>query len=192
MHKAIFLDRDGVINRKAMTEDDYVTSWEEMEILPGVAEAISLLNRSGFLVVVVTNQRAIAKGLITVAQLGAIHEQMCSYLATKGVKIDAVYYCPHELHPRCDCRKPEPGMLFDAARDHKIDLTRSWMIGDSEKDIEAGMRAGCKTVRVAPDGHSIESKADLVVDSLLAASHKILETYSHRPIARTLTPLSRS
>jgi D-glycero-D-manno-heptose 1,7-bisphosphate phosphatase len=175
MRKAVFLDRDGVINRKAPTEDEYVTCWEEMEILPGAAEAIARLNRFGFDVIVVTNQRAVAKGLLTTAELEAIHQQMCEHLAREGAKIQGVYYCPHELEPLCDCRKPKPGMLFEAAREHDIDLAASWMIGDSEKDVEAGKRAGCRTARVTADGKSTEVIADVVAPSLLAAIHKILE-----------------
>jgi D-glycero-D-manno-heptose 1,7-bisphosphate phosphatase len=174
MHKAIFLDRDGVINRKAITEDDYVTSWEEMEILPGVPEAIAHINRAGFQVIIVTNQRSIAKGLITAADLESIHLHLSEYLLSKGATIDAIYYCPHELEPPCGCRKPEPGMLFNAAGEHNIDLAASWMIGDSEKDVDAGRRAGCKTARIAPESKSMTSKADIVASTLLAAVHKIL------------------
>jgi D-glycero-D-manno-heptose 1,7-bisphosphate phosphatase len=191
MHRAIFLDRDGVINRKAKTEDEYVTCWEKMQILSGVPEAITLLNRSGFQVVVVTNQRAVAKGLISIADLESIHQRMCEYLASRGASVDAVYYCPHELHPPCECRKPAPGMLFEAARTHNIDLTASWMIGDSEKDVQAGVRAGCRTARVVRENHSIESKADIVANSLLGAIQKILtvrsqqSTNKHRRVMRS-------
>ena len=145
MNKAAFLDRDGVINRKAPTEDEYITRWEEMHIIPGVVEAIALLNRAGFRVIVVSNQRCVAKGLVTTGQLDAMHQQMCRELGAVGAKIDGVYYCPHEEQPPCSCRKPEPGMLFTAADEHEVDLTSSWMIGDSEKDVEAGRSAGCRT-----------------------------------------------
>jgi D-glycero-D-manno-heptose 1,7-bisphosphate phosphatase len=180
MDKAIFLDRDGVINRKAITEDDYVTSWEAMEILPGVPEAIARINRAGFQVIVVTNQRSVAKGLMTIADLESIHHQLCEYLLGQGATINAIYYCPHELEPPCGCRKPEPGMLFSAARERDIDLTASWMIGDSEKDVEAGQRAGCKTAKIAPEGESGTSKADVVATTLLAAVRRILAFDSSR------------
>lgn len=199
MHKAIFLDRDGVINRKAKTEDEYVTCWEKMKILSGVPEAITLLNRSGFHVVVVTNQRAVAKGLISIVELEAMHRRMCEYLASRGASVDAVYYCPHELQPPCECRKPSPGMLFEAARAHNIDLTASWMIGDSEKDVQAGVRAGCRTARVVRENHSIESNADIVADSLLSAIQKILDVCSrhstnehHRSGSIVMRSLERS
>jgi D-glycero-D-manno-heptose 1,7-bisphosphate phosphatase len=180
VHKAIFLDRDGVINRKAKSEDDYVTCWEEMEILPGVPEAVTQLNRAGFRVIVVTNQRAVAKGLITDQNLESIHRQMCQYFSSRGANVDAIYYCPHELEPPCGCRKPEPGMLFEAARVHNIDLAGSWMIGDSEKDVQAGVRAGCRTARVVPENQLVESAADVIASSLLGAIRKILNVRSRQ------------
>ena len=176
MNKAAFLDRDGVINRKAPKEDGYVTKWEEMEMLPGVAEAIALLNEAGFLVIVVSNQRSVAKGLITGAQLNSIHEKMCDALARAGATIHGVYYCPHELEPACNCRKPQPGMLLQAAGEYDIDLGASWMIGDSDKDVGAGKAVGCRTVRVLRSYESEENHlADGVARSLLEATYQILK-----------------
>lgn len=173
MTKAVFLDRDGVINRKAQ-EGQYITRWEEVQFLPGVVEAIALLNRAGFLAIVVSNQRCVAKGLMTAAALDSMHRQMCDALACAGAIIDGVYYCPHEKQPPCGCRKPAPGMLLTAARTHQIDLTASWMIGDSEDDMEAGRNAGCKTARVLSSQEAANGKADIVVLSLLEAVHLIL------------------
>jgi D-glycero-D-manno-heptose 1,7-bisphosphate phosphatase len=175
MRKAVFLDRDGVINQKAPTEDEYVTRWEQVDILPGVAEAVARLNGAGFHIYVVTNQRSVAKGLITATELEVIHVQLCRSLAEAGARVDGIYYCPHDLEPPCDCRKPQPGMLFEAARSHDIDLTISWMIGDSEKDVEAGKRAGCRTVKLVPNGKSSNNGADIIAPSLLSAVKKILE-----------------
>jgi len=172
MIRAAFLDRDGVINRKA-GEGEYVTRWEEMHILPGVPEAIASLNQAGFRVVVVSNQRCVAKGLITTLELEALHRQICTALAEGGARIDAIYYCPHEAHPPCRCRKPRAGMLFDAAKDHDIDLAASWMIGDSDADVKAGQNAGCKTARLLEDYQST-SGVDLVASSLLEAVQQIL------------------
>jgi D-glycero-D-manno-heptose 1,7-bisphosphate phosphatase len=172
MRKAVFLDRDGVINRKAR-EGEYVTRWEEMEILPGVPAAITLLNQSGMPVIVVSNQRCVAKGLITDAALGDLHRRMCDALALAGATIDAIYYCPHEAEPPCACRKPQPGMLFDAARDHDIDLSNSWMIGDSQADVEAGKNAGCKTAMLA-NNPSSRAIPDRMASSLLEATRQIL------------------
>jgi D-glycero-D-manno-heptose 1,7-bisphosphate phosphatase len=174
MSRAAFLDRDGVINRKAH-EGEYVTRWEEMEILPGVEEAIALLNGAGLYVIVVSNQRCVAKGLVSVADLEALHQRMSEVIASKGAKIDAIYYCPHETDPPCRCRKPQPGMLLDAARDHGISLGESWMIGDSQADIKAGRSAGCKTALVTPDGDGKNIEVDLLASSLLDASQRILQ-----------------
>lgn len=174
MKKAVFLDRDGVINRKA-PEGEYVTRWEQMNFLPGVANAISLFNRAGFRVIVISNQRCVAKGLITGRGVERLHERMRCALAQEGATIDAVYYCPHEKDDHCHCRKPGPGMLFQARQDHGIDLSASWMIGDSEADVEAGKNAGCRTARLLPDGRQARSRADLVAPLLLEATQKILQ-----------------
>jgi histidinol-phosphate phosphatase family protein len=173
MNRAAFLDRDGVINRAA-SEGKYITRWDEMYVLPGVAEAIRLLHTSGFLVIVVTNQRCVAKGLITVEDLEVLHQKMCGELAAMGAMIDRVYYCPHDTEPPCSCRKPAPGMLLEAAREHDITLYESWMIGDSTSDIEAGINAGCKTARVIrSDGLSRDS-CDINASSLLGVVHRII------------------
>ncbi|MGB8540697.1 MAG: HAD family hydrolase [Candidatus Acidiferrales bacterium] len=179
MSKAVFLDRDGVINRKP-PEGDYVTRWEDFHVLPGVAEGVALLNRAGFAVIVVTNQRCIAKGLISVVELENMHQRMTELLAGAGAIIDATFYCPHEIEPVCECRKPAPGMLLNAARLHRIDLSASWMIGDSDIDIEAGKNAGCKTARLVtgdepPGDSSSTTSADIAARSFLEAIRRIFE-----------------
>jgi D-glycero-D-manno-heptose 1,7-bisphosphate phosphatase len=182
MNSAVFLDRDGVINRKAI-EGEYITSWEEMELLPGVAEGIALLNRAGFCVIVVTNQRCVAKGLISEADLQDMHRRMREVLARNGAVIDAIYYCPHDLEPQCQCRKPAPGMLLEAAKSRSIDLASSWMIGDSDSDIETGKSAGCKTIRLldigefssVPDqNEEFQESSHMVARSLHDAISRIL------------------
>jgi len=173
-NRAAFLDRDGVINRKA-SDSRYVTRWQDLRFLPGVAKSIALLNKAGFQVFVVTNQRCVAKRLVTSQALDFIHQQMCRCLAAAGAKVEAVYYCPHEKQPPCSCRKPAPGMLLTAAREHQIDLAASWMIGDSEIDVEAGRNAGCKTVRLLGCYEEARVSADLVARSLLEATYKILQ-----------------
>jgi len=180
MNKAAFLDRDGVINVKA-PEGQYVTRWEEVRFLPGVAAAIGLFNKAGFRVIVISNQRCVAKGLVTSAEVEALHRKISKELADRGAVIDAVYFCPHDTDPPCDCRKPAPGMLLQAARDHQIDLGASWMIGDSDADVAAGKNAGCKTVLVGPRAISSTSAPDLLAQSLLDATEKILvlEGLSH-------------
>jgi D-glycero-D-manno-heptose 1,7-bisphosphate phosphatase len=173
MSKAVFLDRDGVINRKP-PRGSYITRWEEMHVLPDVADGIELLNKVGFRVIVVSNQRCVAKGLVSAAELESIHQRMCEQLAAAGAKIDGVYYCPHETWLECDCRKPAPGMLLAAARKHRLDLTASWMIGDSEIDIEAGKSAGCKTARLLEHDAAADNRADVVAPSLRDVIYQIL------------------
>lgn len=173
MKRAAFLDRDGVINQKA-PEDGYILRWEEFHLLPDVAEAISLLNHAGLLVVVVTNQRAVSRGLITVEGLEEIHRKMRDELASAGARIDAIYYCPHGSDDSCACRKPAPGMLRSAAREHGIDLASSWMVGDTDSDIVAGRSAGCKTIRIARKMESADTTADFTADSLFRAARTIL------------------
>jgi D-glycero-D-manno-heptose 1,7-bisphosphate phosphatase len=183
MRKAVFLDRDGVINQKP-PEADYITRWEDFHILPGVAEGVGLLNRARFTVIIVTNQRCIAKGLMTVVELENMHQRMTELLAKSGAIIDGAFYCPHEIEPVCECRKPAPGMLLSAARLHGIDLSASWMIGDSDIDIQAGRNAGCKTVRlIAGDETPDKAKrvsaptthADITTRSFLEAIRRIFE-----------------
>ena len=183
MSKAAFLDRDGVINQKA-PDGGYVTRWQDFHFLPGVTEGIKQLNRAGFQVIVVTNQRCVAKGLLNEIELKDLHRRMSEQLARGGARIEAIYYCPHEVEPPCSCRKPAPGMLLEAARSHGLDLSISWMIGDSDGDIRAGKSAGCKTARVsagqageqAPEKVlATEIVADITAPSLFEAVPRILE-----------------
>ena len=156
--KAIFLDRDGTINRYV----GFLRRPDEMELLPGVVEAIKKINRSSYLAIVVTNQPVIARGEVTREQLDNIHKKMETLLGQEGVYIDALYYCPHhpdrgfkgeisELKINCNCRKPKPGMLLQAAADYNLDLSKSWMIGDSNSDKIAGINAGCNTLLVTEE-----------------------------------------
>ena len=154
--RAIFLDRDGTIN----THDGFITRPDDLHLIPGAAEAIKAINKSGFLAIIVSNQPVIARGDSTFEELRAIHDKLETDLGREGAFVDAIYYCPH--HPDkgfqgerpdyktvCHCRKPQPGLLLKAAADWNIDLSQSYMIGDSERDIEAGQKAGCKgAVRV--------------------------------------------
>ena len=147
---AVFLDRDGTIN----VEKDYLYRVEEFEFTPGAVEAIRLLNQAGYLVVVVTNQSGVARGYYTEADIKTLHSYIDQVLLSQGARVDAWYYCPHHeqgkppYNQACDCRKPMPGMLRQAASDHAIDLTRSWMVGDKPADVNAGQAAGCRPVLV--------------------------------------------
>jgi D-glycero-D-manno-heptose 1,7-bisphosphate phosphatase len=162
-HKAVFLDRDGVINRK-LPENAYVREPAEFEFLPGVIQALSIMRKLGFLLVVTTNQRGIGRGLMTDEDLKTVHLHMAEELRRNGIELDGVYYCPHEAHEQCGCRKPEPGMLFAATDDLCVDLAHSYMVGDSPSDIAAGQRAGTHTVRI---GSPENNDADLVFGNLL-------------------------
>lgn len=149
----VFLDRDGVINKKA-AEGDYVKSWEEFEFLPGVAGALALLAQNGCDLYIITNQRGIARGLMTEEDLCDIHSRMREELLRHGVAIAGIYYCPHDKNS-CDCRKPKPGLFFRASREHGIDLASAFFVGDSQSDVEAGNAAGCKTILVDTDANLI-------------------------------------
>jgi len=173
MVRAVFLDRDGVINQK-MPEGRYVTRWVEVRLLPGVAEAVKRLHAAGFQVVVVSNQRAVAKGLVTEEGLESLHRRIWQELFRGEKGFDAVYYCPHDTEPQCACRKPQPGMLLAAAQDRGIDLASSWMVGDSEIDVEAGRRAGCRTIRIGLTEIRSSTAADAVAGSLSEAANLIL------------------
>ena len=174
MKRGAFLDRDGVINRKA-DGDNYITRWEDFHFLPEVADGIKLLNRAGWSVIVISNQRCVAKGLLSIEMLEAMHRRMSEELGAAGAKVDGIYYCPHEKDASCHCRKPEPGMLLAAAKEHQIDLRSSWMIGDSETDVEAGRRAGCRTAQLVANPDSAGGNADLYASSLVEASRRILK-----------------
>lgn len=176
--KAIFLDRDGTINKYM----GFLRNIDDFELLPGVAEAVKRINASGYLAIVVTNQPIIARGEVTVSQLQEIHNKMETLLGAEGAYLDAIYYCPHhphkgyegeipELKIDCDCRKPKPGMLLKAAKDFNIDLESSWMIGDGENDIKAGKAAGCRTAMIGEG----EFGQDHTVVTLLEAVNQILK-----------------
>jgi D-glycero-D-manno-heptose 1,7-bisphosphate phosphatase len=143
--KTVFLDRDGVINRK-MPEGQYVTGWEHFHLLLGVPESIAALNRKGLRVIVVTNQRGIALGLYSSADVEAIHAKLQSVLAESGAHVDGFYFCPHDKR-QCNCRKPGPGLFEQAKADFpEITPETSVIIGDSLSDIEFGHNLGMKTV----------------------------------------------
>lgn len=140
MKKVIFLDRDGVINKE---RKDYVKNLEEFEILDGIAEAITNFRKAGFLIIVITNQSAINRGLLSVETLDLIHSHLQKFLKKTNTRIDAFYYCPHIPEENCLCRKPKPGLLLKAASDFKIDFSSSYMIGDKVTDIEAAKSVKC-------------------------------------------------
>lgn len=142
--KAIFLDRDGVINK----EVSYLSNPDDFEFIEGSIEALKTLKQKGFLLIVITNQAGIARGFFTEKTLQKIHEKMIKLLKQENIALDDIYYCPHhpEFTGECDCRKPNPGMILKAKKQHNISLKNSFMVGDTLNDIETGMNARCKTV----------------------------------------------
>ena len=188
---AVFLDRDGTITR----EVDYLRRVEDLRLLPHAADAIRRLNEADMPVVVTTNQSGIARGMLTEKDLTAINDALQKRLAARGAHLDAIYFCPH--HPevgrppyrrRCRCRKPAPGMLLRAAQDLDLDLTRSFAVGDSERDLLAGRKAGCRTVLVLTGyGRKTEAEAagplpaDHIAPYLRDAADWILRERRRRP-----------
>ncbi len=151
--RAIFLDRDGTLNKYV----GFLTDINDLELMDDAAEAVRRINASGYLAIVITNQPVIARGEVSMEELTQIHNKMETLLGQEGAYIDALYFCPHhpdkgfagerpQFKTECSCRKPKPGMLLQAAQDYNIDLSKSWMIGDSDSDIKAGAAAGCGTV----------------------------------------------
>jgi len=175
MKRAVFIDRDGTINE----EKEYLYRSEDFAFITGADQAIRLLNESGFLVIIVTNQSGVARGYYTEEDVHQLHMHIASSLEKSGARVDAWYYCPHHPAGRgsyalpCSCRKPLPGMLLEAARRYDIDLESSFMIGDKLVDVEAGAAAGCRSFLVRT-GYGAEEErmcpdSVAVFDNLLAA-----------------------
>lgn len=175
--RAVFLDRDGTINKYV----GFLTDINQFELIEGVADAIREINHAGYLAIVVTNQPVIARGEVTVPQLRQIHNKMETLLGRQGAYLNAIYYCPHhpdrgypgeikELKITCECRKPKPGMLLKAAEEYNIDLSSSWMVGDGKNDIQAGINAGCHTALIGEEDFGQE----VTVSSLKEFSDQVI------------------
>lgn len=183
--KAVFLDRDGTL----IEDPGYLADPAGVKLMPGAADALSSLADAGYRLVVVTNQSGVARGLLSEETLRAVHDELRRQLITEGVRLDGVYDCPY--HPQApiaryradsDLRKPRPGMLLQAARELDLDLPASWMIGDSGRDIEAGRRAGCRTIRLpagGPDAPGGDVQADYTAPDLPSAARLILHAPPH-------------
>lgn len=188
MNRAVFLDRDGVINaapyNAAEGKRDSPYSVSDFRLLPGAKRAVRLLNEAGWLTVLVSNQPGVAKGKCTTGVLAELTECLKTRLAEAGGHLDGVYYCLHhpdavvpELRVACDCRKPRPGLILEAARDFQIDLIKSYMIGDGLQDVQAGLGAGCKVILVQPRSRRTpmpEASVSMVTGSLLEAVEQLL------------------
>jgi D-glycero-D-manno-heptose 1,7-bisphosphate phosphatase len=147
---AVILDRDGVLNKRP-PKAQYVRAWEEFEWLPGAREALRLFNQARYQVIVVSNQAGVGRGAMTESDLRQIHERMAVEAEDAGGRIDALYYCPHDWNYGCECRKPKPGLLFQAQRELSLDLTRTLFIGDDERDAQAAAAAGCPSALVSAE-----------------------------------------
>lgn len=182
--RAVFLDRDNTL----IEDPGYLKDPAQVRLLDGAAEAAARLGRAGYSVVVVTNQSGVARGLLAESDLAAVHRRMKELLAAGGASLDGVYYCPYldgpeaireEYRRDSDLRKPRPGMLELAARELNLDLSRSWMVGDSSRDVEAGRAAGCRTIFIGPGGQA--ARADAVAPNLFAAAERILAESAKEP-----------
>jgi len=175
VNRAVFLDRDGTINEDV----PYCSSPDDLRLIPGAADGIKLLNKHGFKVIIVTNQSGIARGYFTEEVLTSIHDKLRRELAAHEAYVDAIYYCGHHPDNGCDCRKPKPKMVFQAASDFNLDLSQSYVIGDSQMDIEMGITAGCKTILVGQERTNKKSnsslvKPDYITPDVIKAAHLII------------------
>ncbi len=183
-HKAVFVDRDDTL----IEDFGYISNPAQVKLLPGVELAIKSLRQAGYKIVCVTNQSGVARGMFTEEELEAIHDELYRQLAAKGTELDGLYYCPY--HPDgtvesyakdSELRKPSPGMLLEAAEQMQLDLAASWMVGNDARDMEAGKRAGCRTVLIRPPGEDLgdeqadqQPQADHTVRNLVEAAREIL------------------
>ena len=181
--KAVFLDRDGVINRNPPNWG-YVCNWSDFTFLPNALEAIRDLTHSGFRIFVATNQAGIGRGIFTEQQLIDIHHKMLNEIEAAGGHIDKIYYCPHHPDAGCECRKPKPGMLLQAAHEHKVDVSKTLFIGDSITDIQAARNAGALPVLVLT-GHGRDSYSHYI------SSDSATKTYKPDKIFTNLYTASR-
>ena len=165
LHQVIFLDRDGVINRDS---PDYIKALEEFEFLPGSLEALRRLTEHGFSCIVITNQSALARGLLAEETLAAIHRHLVEAVAAAGGRILDVFICPHLPSEECLCRKPKPGLLLDAQRKHQIDFSSAVMIGDSVKDMRCALAAGVKTCILVRTGNGTRAEGELKAQGIVA------------------------
>ena len=158
MHRAVFLDRDGVINE----DFGYVGSLDRFHFIDGIFEALQILQSRGFLLIVVTNQSGIARGYYSLQDFFALSRYMLQELSKRGIAIKEIFYCPHHPDEGCSCRKPNPGMIMKASKKYDIDLANSWMVGDKPSDIEAGMRAGIKNLVLLDNKKLIDIVEEIV------------------------------
>ncbi len=187
MERFVLVDRDGVINRRMV--GGYVTAWEEFQFLPGVLEGLALLARHDVSAIVISNQAGVGKGLLTPAALEIITQSFLREVHQRGGRIRGVYYCPHRPEDACDCRKPKPGLIFQAQRRHGFRLHQTYLIGDSPTDLAAAQAAGCPALLIAensaPPASLSPPAAQNVFTSLAEAARFVI---AHPLDAQPLTP----
>jgi D-glycero-D-manno-heptose 1,7-bisphosphate phosphatase len=164
-HPTLILDRDGVLNKKP-PRAEYVRTWDEFAWLPGAKDALRLLKEAGYRVIVVSNQAGVARGAMTENDLLLIHERMNAEVREAGGQIETIYYCPHDWEEGCECRKPKPGMLFQAQREFNLDLSRTLFIGDDERDGQAADAAECLSALVSHERLLLDVVHNLLQNSL--------------------------
>jgi len=158
LHKVVYLDRDGVINRDSPA---YIKSWDEFEFLPGSLEALKQLNQNGFTTIIITNQSAIGRQMITRETLEGMHRRMSAAIQSHGGRIEDIFYCPHRPDEGCDCRKPKTGLIDQARRKYSIIQSGAMMVGDSSKDIECARNAGCRAAILVKTGNGRQAENQL-------------------------------
>ncbi len=183
--KVVFLDRDGVINRDS---SDYIKSWSEFEFIPGSLEAIRQLTLNGFVIIIITNQSVINRNMVSKKGLEHIHTMMKTDIRSHGGEIKDIFFCPHIPKDQCDCRKPEPGLIYQAAQKYQVDIKAAVMVGDSTKDIECARSAGCKHTVLVQTGNGAATEKilkakkiipDFVARDLLHATEWILAIHEN-------------
>ena len=171
-NRAVFLDRDGTMAKDV----HYCRCPEDFKLFPNTAKAIKLLSEHGFKVIVITNQSGIARGYFTEEALAQIHEKMKTELAKEGAWIDGIYYCPHHPDDNCNCRKPKPKLVLQAAKEHDIDLKHSFVVGDLSLDIDLGKAVGCKTILLLDSPQEdMNISPDYIASDLLEATQYVLQ-----------------
>ena len=183
--QVLFLDRDGVINREA---EGYITEWSQFEFLPGALEAIRRVTEEGYKIIIISNQSAINRGLATKEEIDQIMTNMVTEIEASGGKIWDIYYCPHRPEDKCDCRKPEPGLFFQAEEKHGVKITNTWFVGDKLTDVAVAIRIGARPIlirggKVVPGVLVTEEDAVTVVDDLSGAVDYIIAMDRLRVVA---------
>lgn len=163
--KLVFLDRDGVINRDS---PNYIKSWAEFEFLPRSLTALNQLYINGFTTIIISNQSAVNRHLISRSELDYMHAMMKNRIQSHGGEIKDIFFCPHTPEDGCDCRKPKPGLIYQAKKKYRIDLSRSIMVGDSARDIECARAAGCEHAILVKTGYGVEAEESLAKKGIFA------------------------